>query len=191
MLLLASASQRRTELLDLIGINHRVVNQNFDEDSVVEKDPILCSKLIVEGKNKSARALLLKSSDNNFPVLTADTLVFTPSKNIVGKPENHEHSKELLREFSGATHSVFSTVMVSTTEQSILKTCETRVSFKNMTEQEIEEYVLSEEGIGKAGAYGIHGPAGKYVTNVEGSYTNVVGLPVHETYEILKELNIL
>ena len=191
MLLLASASQRRTELLDLIGINHKVVNQNFDEDSVVEKDPVLCSKLIVEGKNKSARALLLKSSDNNFPVLTADTLVFTPSKNIVGKPENHEHSRELLREFSGATHSVFSTVMVSTTEQSILKTCETRVSFKNMTEQEIEEYVLSEEGIGKAGAYGIHGPAGKYVTNVEGCYTNVVGLPVHETYEILKELNIL
>ena len=191
MLLLASASQRRTELLDLIGINHKVVNQNFDEDSVVEKDPVLCSKLIVEGKNKSARALLLKSSDNNFPVLTADTLVFTPSKNIVGKPENHEHSRELLREFSGATHSVFSTVMVSTTERSILKTCETRVSFKNMTEQEIEEYVLSEEGIGKAGAYGIHGPAGKYVTNVEGSYTNVVGLPVHETYEILKELNIL
>ena len=191
MLLLASASQRRTELLDLIGINHKVVNQNFDEDSVVEKDPVLCSKLIVEGKNKSARALLLKSSDNNLPVLTADTLVFTPSKNIVGKPENHEHSRELLREFSGATHSVFSTVMVSTTEQSILKTCETRVSFKNMTEQEIEEYVLSEEGIGKAGAYGIHGPAGKYVTNVEGSYTNVVGLPVHETYEILKELNIL
>mgnify|MGYP003317432360 FL=1 len=190
MLLLASASQRRTELLDLIGINHKVVNQNFDEDSVVEKDPVLCSKLIVEGKNKSARALLLKSSDKNFPVLTADTLVFTPSKNIVGKPENHEHSRELLREFSGATHSVFSTVMVSTTEQSILKTCETRVSFKNMTEQEIEEYVLSEEGIGKAGAYGIHGPAGKYVTNVEGSYTNVVGLPVHETYEILKELNI-
>ena len=191
MLLLASASQRRTELLDLIGINHKVVEQNFDEDSVVEKDPVLCSKLIVEGKNKSARALLLQSSDKNFPVLTADTLVFTPSKNIVGKPENHEHSRELLKEFSGATHSVFSTVMVSTTEQSILKTCETRVSFKNMTEQEIEEYVLSDEGIGKAGAYGIHGPAGKYVTNIEGSYTNVVGLPVHETYEILKELNIL
>jgi len=191
LLLLASASQRRTELLDLIGINHKVVEQNFDEDSVVEKDPVLCSKLIVEGKNKSARALLLQSSDKNFPVLTADTLVFTPSKNIVGKPENHEHSRELLKEFSGATHSVFSTVMVSTTEQSILKTCETRVSFKNMTEQEIEEYVLSEQGIGKAGAYGIHGPAGKYVTNIDGSYTNVVGLPVHETYEILKELNIL
>ena len=191
MLLLASASQRRTELLDLIGIKHKVIDQNFDEDSVVEKEPILCSKLIVEGKNKSARALLLESSDKNFPVLTADTLVFTPSKNIVGKPENHEHSRELLRECSGTTHSVFSTVMVSTTEQSILKTCETKVSFKTMTEQEIEEYVLSEEGVGKAGAYGIHGPAGKYVTNIEGSYTNVVGLPVHETYEILKELDLL
>ena len=80
--------------------------------------------------------------------------------------------------------------MISTTEQSMLKTCETKVSFKNMTKEEIEEYVLSEEGVGKAGAYGIHGPAGKYVTNIEGSYTNVVGLPVHETYEILKELNI-
>ena len=81
--------------------------------------------------------------------------------------------------------------MISTTEQSLLKTCETKVSFKNMSKEEIEEYVLSEEGVGKAGAYGIHGPAGKYVTNIEGSYTNVVGLPVHETYEILKELNIL
>ena len=55
---------------------------------------------------------------------------------------------------------------------------------------EIEEYVLSEEGIGKAGAYGIHGPAGKYVSNIIGSYTNVVGLPVHETYEILRKLKI-
>ena len=190
MLLLASASQRRTELLELMGIKHKVVDQKFDEDSVTETDPVMCSKLIVEGKNKSARALL-STMDKSFPVLTADTLVFTPSRKIVGKPENYEHSRELLREFSGATHSVFSTVMISTIEQSMLKTCETKVSFKNMTKEEIEEYVLSEEGVGKAGAYGIHGPAGKYVTNIEGSYTNVVGLPVHETYEILKELNIL
>ena len=174
-----------------MGINHKVIDQKFDEDSVIETDPLLCSKLIVEGKNKSARALLSTTKDESYPVLTADTLVFTPSKKIVGKPENYEHSRELLREFSGATHSVFSTVMISTTEQSLLKTCETKVSFKNMTKEEIEEYVLSEEGVGKAGAYGIHGPAGKYVTNIEGSYTNVVGLPVHETYEILKELNIL
>ena len=171
-----------------MGINHKVIDQKFDEDSVIETDPLLCSKLIVEGKNKSARALLSTTKDESYPVLTADTLVFTPSRKIVGKPENYEHSRELLREFSGATHSVFSTVMISTIEQSMLKTCETKVSFKNMTKEEIEEYVLSEEGVGKAGAYGIHGPAGKYVTNIEGSYTNVVGLPVHETYEILKEL---
>ena len=81
--------------------------------------------------------------------------------------------------------------MISTTEQSMLKTCETKVSFKNMTKEEIEEYVLSEEGVGKAGAYGIHGPAGKYVTNIEGSYTNVVGLPVHETYEILRNFELI
>ena len=60
-----------------------------------------------------------------------------------------------------------------------------------MTKEEIEEYVLSEEGVGKAGAYGIHGPAGKYVTNITGSYTNVVGLPVHETYEILRNFELI
>jgi septum formation protein len=59
-----------------------------------------------------------------------------------------------------------------------------------MSEAEIEEYVLSEEGVGKAGAYGIHGPAGKYISNIIGSYTNVVGLPVHETYELLKKINL-
>ena len=101
-----------------MGINHKVVDQKFDEDSVNETDPVMCSKLIVEGKNKSARALL-STTDKSFPVLTADTLVFTPSRKIVGKPENHEHSRELLREFSGATHSVFSTVMISATEQSL------------------------------------------------------------------------
>ena len=89
------------------------------------------------------------------------------------------------------THSVFSTVMLSYKGESQIETCETLVTFKEMSEQEIEEYVLSEEGVGKAGAYGIHGPAGKYVTGISGSYTNVVGLPVHETYEILKELKAL
>ena len=121
-----------------MGINHKVIDQKFDEDSVIETDPVLCSKLIVEGKNKSARALLSTTKDESYPVLTADTLVFTPSRKIVGKPKNYEHSRELLREFSGATHSVFSTVMISTIEQSMLKTCETKVSFKNMTKEEIE-----------------------------------------------------
>ena len=171
-----------------MGINHKVIDQKFDEDSVIETDPVMCSKLIVEGKNKSARALL-STTDKSFPVLTADTLVFTPSRKIVGKPENYEHSRSFVESSPGATHSVFSTVMISTTEQSMLKTCETKVSFKNMTKEEIEEYVLSEELV-KRGLM-VYGPAGKYVTNIEGSYTNVVGLPVHETYEILKELKIL
>ena len=190
MLLLASASPRRTELLDLMGIHHEVVEQKFDEDSVKDLDPIVCSQNIVKGKNISARQLLVGSLKENLPILTADTLVFTPSKEIVGKPKDYDHSRKLLREFSGKVHSVFSTVMISNCDQEIVRTCETKVSFKMMEDAEIEEYVLSEEGVGKAGAYGIHGPAGKYVTNIEGSYTNVVGLPIHETYEILKELDL-
>ncbi len=161
MLLLASASQRRTELLDLMGVKHKVVDQNFDEDSIIDKNPISCSQAIVIGKNKSARSLLEGSEDYSLPVLTADTLVFTPDKEIVGKPNDYEHSRKLLREFSGKTHSVFSTVMVTYGDNSLIETCETKVSFKHMSEDEIEEYVLSEEGNEKAGAYGIHGPAGK------------------------------
>ena len=172
-------------------VQHEVVSQSFDEDSITEQDPAICSRLVVEGKNTSARDLVLNTEKSNEPILTADTLVFTHSKKIVGKPKDHDHSRVLLREFSGTTHSVFSTVMLSYRGKSEIKTCETLVSFKEMSEQEIEEYVLSEEGVGKAGAYGIHGPAGKYVTNITGSYTNVVGLPVHETYEILRNFELI
>ena len=173
-----------------MGIKHEVVDQKFDEDLIVEKEPIKCSQNIVVGKNISARELLKDSIKSKLPVLTADTLVFTPNKEIVGKPFDYEHSRKLLREFSGKTHSVFSTVMISHGDNSIIETCETKVTFKLMSDAEIDEYVLSEEGIGKAGAYGIHGPAGKYISNISGSYTNVVGLPVHETYEILRKMNL-
>ena len=173
-----------------MGITHKIVEQHFDEDSIIEKEPIACSQAIVEGKNLSARSLLNNDDHKNNPILTADTLVFTPNKEIVGKPRDHDHSRQLLKEFSGKTHSVFSTVMVSYEEKSLIKTCETKVTFKIMSDDEIEEYVMSEEGVGKAGAYGIHGPAGKYISNLVGSYTNVVGLPIHETYEILKELDL-
>ena len=174
-----------------MGVEHKVVPQNFDEDSIIEEDPAICSKLVVEGKNKSARELVLNTDQSDEPILTADTLVFTPSMKIVGKPIDHNHSSQLLREFSGTTHSVFSTVMLSYKERSRIETCETLVTFKKMSDEEIEEYVLSEEGVGKAGAYGIHGPAGKYVTNISGSYTNVVGLPIHETYELLNDFELI
>ena len=90
-----------------MGIHHEVVEQKFDEDSVKDLDPIVCSQNIVKGKNISARQLLVGSPKENLPILTADTLVFTPSKEIVGKPKDYDHSRKLLREFSGKVHSVF------------------------------------------------------------------------------------
>lgn len=190
MLLLASASQRRTELLSLINIKHQVVNQEFDESSIKIKDPILCSQELVRGKNKSAKSLL-NNSQINYALLTSDTLVFSPSREIIGKPKNNEHNTKMLEEFSGKTHSVFSSVMVSFKGRELIKTCKTLVTFKELESKEINEYVESGAGVGKAGGYGIHGPAGMFISKIEGSYTNVVGLPVHETYEILKELKAL
>ena len=109
---------------------------------------------------------------------------------MIFRPKDHDHSRQMLNEFSNQTHSVFSTVMISNSEKSLITTCKTLVTFKELGEDEIEEYVLSEEGVGKAGAYGIHGPAGKYITSISGSYTNVVGLPMHETYELLRQFNL-
>ena len=70
-----------------MGVEHKVVPQDFDEDSVTEEDPAICSKLVVEGKNKSARELVVNTDQSDEPILTADTLVFTPSNKIVGKPK--------------------------------------------------------------------------------------------------------
>lgn len=187
MLLLASASARRTDLLDLINIKHKVVKQHYDESSIIESDPIECSKLIVKGKNQSARSLL-NDEDLEYPVLTADTLVFSPDKKIYGKPKNYEINKAMLKEFSGKEHSVFTSVMITTKEKIVMKTCETRVAFCEMSEEEINDYVYSDDGLEKAGGYGIHGPAGKFIAKINGSYTNVVGLPVYETYELIKEI---
>ncbi len=131
MLLLASESQRRTELLSLINVKHKVVKQNFDESSVTSSDPIICSKEIVKGKNKSALSLLDKSLQG-FPILTSDTLVFSPNKRILGKPESSDHNVEMLKEFSGTTHSVFSSVMISYEQRQAIKTCETLVTFKKL-----------------------------------------------------------
>ena len=83
-----------------MGITHKIVEQHFDEDSIIEKEPIACSQAIVEGKNLSARSLLNNNDHKNNPILTADTLVFTPNKEIVGKPRDHDHSRQLLKEFS-------------------------------------------------------------------------------------------
>jgi septum formation protein len=190
VLLLASASQRRTELLDLIKIEHKVVAQNFDEDSVTNSDPFMHSQEIVKGKNESAYNLL-SEEDKKLPILTSDTLVFTPSGEILGKPMNDDDNIAMLEKFSNTTHSVFSSVMVRLQDQIKIKTCETLVTFKKLSDDEIKSYVYSNEGKGKAGGYGIHGPAGKFISRIEGSYTNVVGLPVHETYEILSDLKII
>ena len=97
MLLLASASARRTDLLDLINIKHKVVEQDFDESLIIESDPIECSKLIVKGKNQSARSLL-NDNDLENPVLTADTLVFSPDKKIYGKPKKRKTQSHSITE---------------------------------------------------------------------------------------------
>ena len=189
-IILASKSKVRKKILEKNGINCEVIPANIDEDSIKEKDPILCSQKIVLGKNLSARSLL-DEEDKILPVLTSDTLVFAPDKTILGKPQDAAQNLEMLEIFSGKTHKVYSSVLVHLSGREIIKTSETSVTFTKMSSQEINDYVASEEGFGKAGGYGIHGPAAKFVEKIEGSYTNVVGLPLHETYEILKSLNLV
>ena len=185
MLLLASASAWRTDRLDLINFIHKGVVEDCDEASIVESNPIECSKLIVKGKNQSARSLL-NDNDLEYPVLTADTLVFSPDKKIYGKPKKHETNIAMLKEFSGKEHSVFTSVMISTKEKSLMRTCETKVTFCEMSEKEINDYVYSNEGLEKAGGYGIHGPAGKFIALINGSYNNVAVSYTHLTLPTMR-----
>ena len=127
-------------------------------------------------------------------ILTADTTVALGNL-VLGKPKDVKHASDILQLLSGKTHTVYTAVVLS---QSISETnrkwsqwqslSATQVSFAEMTEQTIEEYIATGEPFGKAGAYGIQGHAAKFISRIEGSYSGVMGLPLFETTELMKRL---
>lgn len=183
-LILASASPRRLDLLAQIHIiPAQTVPAEIDEAVLPKEQPSVYVRRISQEKAQKVARL---HSDNY--IIAADTAV-AKGRVILPKAESDEEVLACLRQLSGARHTVYTGVCVLAPDGK--KSCRhitTRVSLKRLSKHEMEEYVHSREGIGKAGGYAIQGLAGKFVQWINGSYSAVVGLPLCETHNMLTGL---
>lgn len=183
---LASASPRRIELLKNIKIFPKITySSEINEDIINKENPRkYCIRI---AKNKALKAL--EKYPEEF-ILSADTIVFCSNK-IFLKPKHKEEAKKFLVFFSGRKHNVLTCVCLAKKNLIKVKKVFTKVTFKRLNTQEIEEYLLTNEWKDKAGAYAIQGYAEKFIKRINGSYSNVVGLPLFETYNLLNSQGLI
>ncbi len=182
-IVLASNSPRRRELLAGLGIEFEVrVLPDIDESYPADLPVMQIAEYIAHEK---ASAYLLTMKDNDL-VITADTVVIIGNE-VLGKPKDEEDAKRMLRLISGKTHQVVTGVCLTTTKQQRHFSVSTDVTFKDLPENEINYYITKYKPFDKAGAYGIQEWIGYVgVTSLNGSYFNVMGLPVQKLWEELK-----
>lgn len=180
-LILASGSPRRKEILDTMGLEFSVDISDVDESFAGTPE-----EMVLELSRRKAQAVAPRHS--GAMILAADTLVF--GDEVLGKPHSAEEAKRMLAELSGSWHSVYTGVtMIDTRSGKTLSRADvTRVHFVALTAQDIDAYVATGEPLDKAGAYGIQGRGGMFIDRIEGSYSNVVGLPMALVRSMLLEL---
>ena len=178
-LYLASQSPRRTELLTQVGIDHTVVSSSYEEPNEGHDSPIEMVKAQALGKARCAVGI-----PKGGIVLGADTIVVLDNE-VLGKPQDEADARQMLERLSGRSHSVVTGVALLIKGDEVVFYNETKVYFKELAPFEIESYIASGEPMDKAGAYGIQGKGALWVEKIEGSYTNVVGLPVEHVYDEL------
>ena len=187
-LVLASASPRRAEILRNAGFSFEIFAADVDETPRPHEPAQVYVRRLAEEK---ARMAVKRFARDATPVIViaADTTVVAGGQ-MLGKPENRVDARRMLRLLSGQKHEVLTGISVirSSDGQAASHVEITRVSFAELSESEIEEYVASGEPFDKAGGYGIQGIAGKYVTRIEGCYFNVMGLPLSRLWSLVQAL---
>lgn len=191
---LASKSPRRRELLKDAGFDFDILlsktPDSVNEDVLPGESPENYVARVTREKAKWGRKVAETERDLLLPVLAADTTVALNGK-IYGKPADEKEAFEFLKDFSGQTHEVLTAVCLVDKEGKPRETLtKTFVTFRPLTDEEINSYIASGEAFDKAGGYGIQGLAGQFVERVEGSYSGVIGLPVDETKALLAEIGI-
>jgi septum formation protein len=181
-LILASASPRRAELLSSAGYEFDVAPTDVDETPGVAESPESYARRVARDK---AIAACARCQPTDRVVLAADTVVVVDGQ-ILGKPKDSEDARRMLRLLSSGVHEVHTAVVVSTPAGERAELVTTRVRFVPMDEAEIDWYVASGEPEGKAGAYAIQGRAARFIDRIEGSWSNVVGLPLATVARMLK-----
>ena len=182
-IILASKSPRRQELLRLMDIEFRIVLKEVDESYPDDLKPEEIAVYIAEKKAKA-----FDESVNDELVLTADTIVCIDNQ-ILGKPETTEHAIEMLQLLSGKMHRVITGVCLLYKHQYHSFYDVSEVYFRKLTDEEIASYINKYQPLDKAGSYGIQERIGLIgIERINGSYTNVVGLPTEKLYKVLKSL---
>lgn len=182
-ILLASASPRRSELLDQIGVAHRIQPAHIDETPIAGETP---QEYVLRLAREKARRGFLNQDGEKLPTLGADTIVVIDNQ-LLGKPADREQGLAMLRRLSGRSHDVMSAVALHSEHFDDARLNTSRVSFRPLTEAEILAYWDTGEPADKAGAYGIQGQAARFIQNLEGSYSGVMGLPLYETAQLLEQ----
>ncbi len=187
MIYLASASPRRRELLRQLGVEFEAMPSNILEARRTGESPTDYVLRVARDKARFVAKRVHERGLPALPVLGADTEVVLDGE-ILGKPQDRDHGLALLRRLSGRTHEVLSALCVVTPagEHTALNT--SRVSFAALTEAQIAQYWETGEPVDKAGAYAIQGRAAAFIERLEGSYSGVMGLPLHELAEILNKI---
>lgn len=182
MLLLGSSSIRRKELLESTGLSFKTVKPVFDEDQL-DKEGYPPQEYNLESAKR--KALSLKETFSEYVIITADTIVVI-DKEILGKPRDEEEAKAMLRKLSGKTHKVYTSVCILYKGKKDLFIDSAKVTFNDLTEKEIDDYVATKEPLDKSGAYAIQSISNTFVKSFEGDFHTIMGLPLKIVLEKLK-----
>jgi septum formation protein len=192
---LASQSPRRRQLLEQIGVRYELLLPDADEDSEALEEvhpgeaPARYVRRVTGLKLDAAVARMRRRGLEPAPVLCSDTTV-AMGRAIYGKPADARDAARMLRELSGHTHRVLTAVAVQAGRRRAEALSDSRVSFAPLSPADIRAYVASGEPMGKAGAYAVQGRAAAHIRRIDGSYTGIMGLPLHETAGLLKSLGV-
>ena len=186
-LILASASPRRARLQQQIGIDFEQVPSRIEDEGTSTTDP---GDLVLLLSRKKAEDVAQKVALGW--VLGADTVVVMNTR-IMGKPENRNSAVDMLRSLSGREHRVLTglTLIDTQSERTVSQCEETRVWMRNLSDKDIEEYVATDEPLGKAGGYAIQGLGATLVERIAGCYYNVVGLPIVRLLKMMGEMDFV
>jgi septum formation protein len=183
-IILASASPRRVELLKLAGLTFDVIPAGIDETALPQEEPSQHVRRLAAEK-----ALCVAEGQPDCLVIGADTIVFIDGE-ILGKPASREDARKMVATLSGRAHEVYTGFCMANMNRGtrIIEVVRTTVIFREIAPDEIAWYVGTPEPHDKAGAYAAQGMSASFVREIHGSYTNVIGLPLAEVIEKLKEI---
>jgi septum formation protein len=192
---LASQSPRRRQLLEQLGVKYKLLLPEAGEDTealeaaMPGEAPARYVQRVTQLKLDAAVDRLQRRGLPQAPVLCADTTVAS-GRVIYGKPEDARDAARMLRELSGRTHRVLTAVAVQSGRKRMQSLSDSRVTFAALAASQIKHYVGSGEPLGKAGAYAVQGRAAAFISHISGSYSGIMGLPMHETAQLLRAFGI-